>query len=61
MTTQVTIKCLGCTCNQVIEPRRELKAGPFNFGNITMDGFRMMCESCGSTVFKVVDVSVSTP
>lgn len=61
MITLVTIECQGCTWKQVIEPQKELDAGKLHMGAVTMDGYRIMCNCCKSTVFKVVDVVVRTP
>lgn len=56
MKVNVTIKCRGCGWAEVIEVRREMEAGEIRLGAVHVDGHKLMCQSCNSTVYDVVSV-----
>lgn len=58
MTTLVTIKCKGCGWAQVVEPQKEMECGSLRMGTVLLDGHRVMCPLCPSTLFEVVGVDV---
>jgi hypothetical protein len=60
MKVQVTIKCKGCGWAWVVEPEREMEVGSQTMGAVYLDGHKVMCMSCNSTVYEVVNVHASS-